>query len=82
MTMTFDKRRPEPTSKQLFAEIKQAAKALGLKPSTLCLMAVNNAHIPTRLKGGGSVSVETLRRLRHWIDNEAQRRSRNREKAA
>jgi hypothetical protein len=80
--MDLTKRKPAPTNKDVLAEIKEAAKLLGLKPSTLCLIAINNAHVPVRLKDGGSITLATVHRLRKFVDAELQRRSKNRANAA
>jgi hypothetical protein len=74
--MNLAKRKPAPTNKDVLAEIKEAAKLLRLEPSTLCLMAINNAHVPVRLKNGGSITLVTIHRMRKFIDAELQRRFR------
>lgn len=76
------KRKPAPTNREVLAEINEAAKALGLRSSTLCLLAMNNAHVPSRLKNGGSITLDTIHRMRKYIDAEVQRRSRNLAKAS
>ena len=56
-------------SLKLLAEIKRAAKKLGISPAYLCGQAVRNAHLPGRLENGQSVTIETAETIRRYIRN-------------
>jgi hypothetical protein len=78
----FAKRKPAPTDKEVLAEINEAAKLFGMKPSSLGMLALQNAYVAERLRRGGSLTLATLHRLRNYLDIEHQRRSRKSRKAA
>ena len=67
------------TSNDLLRDIESAARKLGLAPSTMCRLAVNNGDLPRRLRSGKTVSLETASRLTAWIDSAL---SANRRKSA
>jgi hypothetical protein len=78
----FTKRLPAPTDKEVLAEIIEAAKLFDMKPSSLGMMALQNAYVASRLKRGGSLTLATLHRLREALDQEHHRRSKKARKAA
>ena len=82
MTNSFTKRKPAPTDADVLAEINEAAKLFGMKPSSIGMLALQNAYVARRLKDGGSITLATLHRLRAYLDVEYQRRSRKARKAA
>jgi hypothetical protein len=55
------------SEKELLAEIRAGAKALGIAPTTLCQRAVKNQHIVGRLIDGKTVTMDTARRIRAYI---------------
>lgn len=75
-------RKPAPTDEEVLAEINEAARIFDMKPSSLGMLALQNAYVASRLKRGGSLTLATLHRLRDFIDLEHQRRSRKARKAA
>jgi signal recognition particle subunit SEC65 len=64
---------PRMTNTPPLHEIEEAAEALGMKASTLCVKAVNNPHLPARLRCGGSVTVATMEKIRAFVAAEQQR---------
>jgi hypothetical protein len=56
------------TSLDLLQEIKDGAEAIGIAPTTLCQRAVKNGAIVARLEKRGSVTLETARKIREFIE--------------
>ena len=54
-------------SLKLLREIKDAAKDMGIAPTTLCQRAVQNSALAGRLKKGASVTLKTSERIRAYI---------------
>jgi hypothetical protein len=48
-------------------EIKDAAQALGIAPTTLCQKAVKNSGLVRRLENGGKITTDTVDEIRAWI---------------
>ena len=54
----------------LLSEIDAYAAASGLEPTTVCVRAVNNAHLYQRLVDGGDCTIGVARRVRrHFAEN-------------
>lgn len=61
-------------SQRLLAELNQASKLTGLKPSSLGKYGIGNGRIYTRLKAGSIVFPATAKRLRAYLAAEIKRR--------
>jgi hypothetical protein len=55
-------------SDDLLREIKEAAGALGIAPTTLCQRAVKHGGLVQRLEEGGKVTTDVVERIRAYID--------------
>lgn len=63
-------------SEKLLSEINSAAKVMGFRSGRyLCMCAVGNANLPTRLENGGGVEAATAKRLRSYIARELKART-------
>lgn len=51
------------TTAELISLIEQSAASRGMKPSTFCRHAVNDGNLYARLQRGGTVTIETARRI-------------------
>lgn len=55
------------TSADILREIQAAAGLMGIAPSTLCQRAASNAKLVSRLEAGGTVTVDTVNKIRSYI---------------
>lgn len=51
----------------LLGAITAYAAAVGLSPSTICLRAVGNPHLPKRLRAGGQCLPRTADKVRAYM---------------
>lgn len=65
---------PLPTEKDIVAEILQACEVLGIKPTTFGMMSVGQPLILDRLRKGGNITLDVIRRMREYTDRELARR--------
>jgi hypothetical protein len=54
-------------STSFLREIYDASEELGIAPSTLCRLAAGNSKLPKRIAAGGTVTIDTVERIRLWI---------------
>jgi len=62
------------STQAILNEIRAGARQLGIAPSTLCLRALNNTKLVRRLERGGTLTVDTLDRLRKYLKTEGKKR--------
>jgi hypothetical protein len=55
------------TATDLLAEIKDAAQAMGIAPTTLCKHAARHGGLVGRLERGGSVRSDIADKIRAYI---------------
>ncbi len=55
------------TAQELVSEIKEAAQAIGIAPTTLCQRAVMNSNLIRRIEAGQKVTSDTVDRIRAYI---------------
>lgn len=51
----------------LLADVMRYSRAVKLSPSTVCLRAVGNPHLPKRLEAGGQCLPRTADRVRAFM---------------
>jgi hypothetical protein len=56
------------TSADLLREIKDAAEAIGIAPTTLCQRAVRHGGLVGRLEMGGRVTTDVVDKIRAYIE--------------
>jgi len=54
-------------TQELLEEINDAARVLGIAPTTLCQRALRHSGLVRRLERGGRVTLETAEQLRSYI---------------
>ncbi len=59
------------TADEILLEIGEFCRGAGLAESTFGRLSVNDGKLVSRLRDGGSVTIETLARLRHFMTNHA-----------
>tara|TARA_B100002003_G_scaffold227027_1_gene234295 strand:+ start:2451 stop:2666 length:216 start_codon:yes stop_codon:yes gene_type:complete len=51
----------------LLDEIETYCRSTGLSPSTVCLRAAGNGHLPKRLQSGGECLPRTMEKVRAYM---------------